>query len=141
MDYVCYILHCTNKKRTYVGITNNMTRRLRQHNGEINGGAKSTNSARSRPWSVVSTIAGFKCINHALMFEWALHHMKHIGTGSGIPKRFTQLRHLLCKSKWTRRAPLANTVPLTITFTLNDTMVRFVDQSGGPPLGSHLTIQ
>jgi len=35
----------------YTGVTNNIDRRLRQHNGEIKGGAKFTR--RSRPWTVV----------------------------------------------------------------------------------------
>ena len=38
-NYV-YILYSGN--RTYVGFSNNPTRRLRQHNGELVGGAKST---------------------------------------------------------------------------------------------------
>jgi structure-specific endonuclease subunit SLX1 len=48
--YVCYLLRLAKADsaaaRTYVGITNNLTRRLRQHNGEIKGGALSTKMAR-----------------------------------------------------------------------------------------------
>ena len=159
MDYLCYLLQSSNKKRTYVGITNNLTRRIRQHNGEISGGAKSTST--DRPWSIIVTVAGFQCINHALMFEWAMHHMKHIGNGirhihigvivpiehieqnvgNGVVKRFAQLQHLLCKSNWTRRAPLANTVPLTITFTSNETMSQFFSQLGTKQLGTHIIIK
>ena len=138
-DYLCYILQSSDKKRTYVGITNHMDRRIRQHNGEITGGAKSTKHAR--PWSVVVMIAGFKTINHALMFEWAMHHMKHIGNGSGISKRFAQLHYLLCKSKWTQRAPLAHTVRLTMTFTSNELMVKFLSQMGASQLGVHIIIK
>ena len=43
-EYVCYILKSGN--RTYNGSTNNMRRRLRQHNGEIKGGAKYTRGRR-----------------------------------------------------------------------------------------------
>ena len=39
-NYVCYILKCGNY--TYNGCTNNFKRRIRQHNGEIVGGAKCT---------------------------------------------------------------------------------------------------
>lgn len=35
---------------TYVGSTTDVVRRLRQHNGEIKGGAKTTR--RERPWSI-----------------------------------------------------------------------------------------
>ena len=75
------------------------------------------------------------------MFEWAMHHMKHIGTGSGISKRFAQLHYLLCKSKWTQRAPLANTVRLTIIFTSNEYMVNFLSQLGASKLGIHIIIK
>lgn len=42
--YIIYLLINTNNNYTYLGITNNSIRRLRQHNGEIKGGAKYTNS-------------------------------------------------------------------------------------------------
>ena len=42
--YIVYLLVNTsnNNNYTYLGITNNSIRRLRQHNGEIKGGAKYT---------------------------------------------------------------------------------------------------
>lgn len=47
--YFVYMLVSCDKKRTYIGCTNNLKKRLRQHNGEIVGGARAT--ARSRPWT------------------------------------------------------------------------------------------
>ena len=41
-DYRVYLLYHTIHNRTYLGITNNKERRIRQHNGEIKGGAKYT---------------------------------------------------------------------------------------------------
>ena len=41
-NYLVYILINTNNNKTYVGITNNSQRRIRQHNCEIKGGAKYT---------------------------------------------------------------------------------------------------
>lgn len=43
-DYIVYLLHNTLNRFVYVGSTNNRIRRLRQHNGEIVGGAKYTHA-------------------------------------------------------------------------------------------------
>jgi predicted GIY-YIG superfamily endonuclease len=43
-NYVVYVLKNTTHNKTYVGITNNTTRRIRQHNGELVGGAKYTST-------------------------------------------------------------------------------------------------
>ena len=43
-NYIVYLLYNTCNNKTYLGITNNSKRRIRQHNGEIKGGAKYTNA-------------------------------------------------------------------------------------------------
>ena len=42
LDYVVYLLVNTSNNKTYVGSTNNTKRRIRQHNGDLVGGAKYT---------------------------------------------------------------------------------------------------
>jgi hypothetical protein len=41
-NYNVYLLINNKNRCTYIGCTNNLTRRLRQHNGELVGGAKYT---------------------------------------------------------------------------------------------------
>lgn len=43
--WVVYLLQCSDKT-LYCGVTNHLQRRLRQHNGEIKGGAKYTSARR-----------------------------------------------------------------------------------------------
>ncbi|CAH9091390.1 unnamed protein product [Cuscuta europaea] len=54
-----YLILSTNPPiKTYVGVTTNFTRRLKQHNGELKGGAKA--SRAGRPWVCACLIQGFK---------------------------------------------------------------------------------
>jgi predicted GIY-YIG superfamily endonuclease len=111
MSFLCYVIESENKRCTYVGITNNLERRLRQHNGDLAGGAKYTSRDGLRPWSLVMTIHGFRSHQEALQFEWAYHHMKG---PRALPGRVVKLAKLLQKARWTRSAPEAALVPLTI---------------------------
>lgn len=52
MGWVCYLLWSEKLGKTYVGCTNNFSRRLRQHNGELSGGGIFT--SRGRPWELVA---------------------------------------------------------------------------------------
>ena len=53
-----------------MGVTVNLARRLRQHNGEIKGGAKAT---RGRgPWKIVGTVENLPTKRAALQLEWAM---------------------------------------------------------------------
>lgn len=69
-DHTCYILKSINYNRIYVGYTINFSRRIRQHNGEIVGGAKRTKGYR--PWVPLCTIQGFYDASSALRFEYRL---------------------------------------------------------------------
>jgi len=68
--WVCYLLTAPNTYRTYIGMTNNFARRLRQHNGELKGGAKYT-KAYSKEWKPSLLIGGFETRSEACKFEWA----------------------------------------------------------------------
>ena len=58
--------------RSYVGYTSDPAHRLRQHNGEVAGGAKHT--SRARPWAMQCVLSRFSTHAVALQFEWALQH-------------------------------------------------------------------
>lgn len=70
--YYCYLLRSLSEKhlnQTYIGFTDDPIHRLKQHNGEIKGGAKFT--SRGRPWQIVMVVSNFPNKIVALKFEWA----------------------------------------------------------------------
>lgn len=78
--YYCYCLYNDSNNKTYIGSTNNLVRRLRQHNGEITGGAKYT-TAQKVDWKHFFYITSSQFDHRtALSFEW---HLKHPRVGLG----------------------------------------------------------
>ena len=88
--FYCYLI-CTNNI-TYIGITNDLNRRLLQHNGQLAGGAKSTR--RYKTWEYHTVVAGFLDKNSAARFEYLWKQ------ASGLEKRIRKLDELLSKPEW-----------------------------------------
>ena len=109
-NWSCYIIK--NKNYTYVGVSNNVEKRLRAHNAEISGGAKYTTS-KGKDWKHICIIRGFPTKIESMQFEWALKHVPPRNAG-GIKNRITKLFILLNKQQWTKNAPLAETMPLIL---------------------------
>ena len=93
---VCYCIRNETKNRTYVGATNHFTRRIRQHNREIVGGAKATVGHK---WHNIILVHGFNTRHDLLSFEW---HFKHVVTvnKNGIKRRVEALKKLLSLDRW-----------------------------------------
>lgn len=109
-DWVFYIIK--NGHATYAGVSPDPVRRLRQHNGELKGGAKYT-TGRGPGWKHVCLVKGFQDKIQALQFEWAVKHVLPRNAG-GIDNRLQKLNTVLCRQQWTSKSPLASTVPLTL---------------------------
>lgn len=112
-NVVVYLL-CNETGRTYVGCTVNATRRLRQHNGELVGGAAQT--SRGRPWHHVLLVQGFVTLQQGLQFEyaWRRVHRRHKCPYT-VTGRRRSLELLMKMERWSRNAPLAAEVPLLVT--------------------------
>ena len=96
--YLVYIIKSKDKGITYIGMTNNFYRRLRQHNQEITGGAKYTK--KSKHWIPIMIIDGFLCKRDALQCDWRLKRK-----GKGIDGRLTYINYLLNNiEKWTKNS-------------------------------------
>ncbi len=69
-----YLLASEVATRTYVGIALDVAMRLRQHNGEIEGGAKSTRAAR--PWYVRAVFGPYRSRAKAQRIEAAIKQLR-----------------------------------------------------------------
>lgn len=101
MSYACYCL-VNPQGRTYVGFSTNLDRRLRQHNGEIQGGAKYTHGSS---WIRFLSVTGFPTQQAALQFEWAWKHTtRKITAKDAVERRCLALVTLLNKEQSTSKA-------------------------------------
>lgn len=114
-NWIFYII--ANNNFTYAGVSPNPVRRLRQHNGEICGGAKYTTSKGSG-WKHICLIHGFRNKIEAMQFEWAVKHIPPRNAG-GLRNRIKKLYLLFNKDKWTSKSPNANEIPLTIEWCID----------------------
>lgn len=74
MQY-CYILYNDVNQKTYNGYTVNLERRLRQHNGELSGGAKYTTRAKVQ-WKFLAIVECPEDMSKsdALALEWMIRY-------------------------------------------------------------------
>jgi structure-specific endonuclease subunit SLX1 len=93
--WFCYMLVSIDEKKqkTYVGATVNPDRRLRQHNGELSGGARATSG---RKWRRRFLVQGFDNEKAALRFEWRWKYLTRQAPGdSWMERRMHALSLLL----------------------------------------------
>ncbi|KAJ3320769.1 Slx4p interacting protein [Boothiomyces sp. JEL0866] len=129
--YACYLLVSlapSKKNVVYIGSTPNPIRRLRQHNGEISGGAKKT--IKSRPWEMAIVVYGFTSKFAALQFEWAWqnpHKSRHFKEKEFLGKQSE--RFLLSKLKalyLMLNLSHFQRWPLNLHFTLDSIYCKFI---------------
>lgn len=115
--YLVYLLRCENY--SYVGMTNDIFKRLRQHNGEISGGARYT--SKRRGWYPVMIIDGFQDMKSAMQCEWRLKRGK-----KGVNGRIKYLNKFLKNNeRWTSKSD--NIKDQKLTYYLDKDYVNIFD--------------
>lgn len=108
---------------TYVGATVDLDHRLRQHNGEISGGAKAT-SGRAGSWKRVCHVEGFADECAALQFEWSWKHWtKKFKGGFPLERRIKALNGLAGSPKATSKAIPFAALETPLIFVIEDDFV------------------
>lgn len=131
--WYCYILRNKLdefKHNTYNGSTNNPMRRLRQHNGELKGGARAT-SGKGGGWEIGAMLSGFPDHINALSCEWRIkcpsgRPGKRENKYRGISGRIGSLNEILPLDRWTGKCLISNS---TCKFKLHilEDLVQYLD--------------
>ena len=112
--HYCYILQNDDNQRTYNGYTVNTVKRLRQHNGSLSGGAKSTR--HSKTWRYIAIVSGFPDTHSALQCEWRIRkpfNKRRTREYCGPEGRIKGLNHVLHLDQWTSNS-IPNGFPLEV---------------------------
>jgi predicted GIY-YIG superfamily endonuclease len=129
-NWYCYILRNKNpqySKFTYNGSTNNLKRRLRQHNGEISGGAIYTKKA-SPDWEIYFLMTGFPDHKNTLSCEWRIKHTQgkprcqRPPQHRGINGRIIAMNDILQLEKWTNQCQYNNSDNQFTIYLANDVL-------------------
>jgi predicted GIY-YIG superfamily endonuclease len=96
-----YLLATADGAATYIGQTVNFARRLRQHRGEISGGARAT---RGRHMEPVAVVRGPLTLTQRLWLErrWK---MTRCAGPTAVARRLRSLDRVLAMDRWFRRQP------------------------------------
>lgn len=92
-----YMLRSSDNKKTYFGMTNNILRRIRQHNGIIKRGARYTKTGR--PWFPMLVATGVRTRQNAASLEWYCKHPR-TNKGRGLARRSSSMIEAIMSRKW-----------------------------------------
>ena len=93
-NYVYWIITETRNKKHYIGFTNCLNKRIKQHNSDQ--GARETKN--TGPWFYYRIICNFRTKNEALRFEWLLKH--NLRKNKSLKNKEDAMRSLCRKEEW-----------------------------------------
>lgn len=84
--YQVYIIYCDATNKSYVGYTVDIQKRLRQHNGEIKGGARAT---RHGNWRLVALLDDIATRSEAMSIEWHVKRARSLVARQNVLQNYT----------------------------------------------------
>ena len=93
-----YLLENSYNKKTYLGVSTDVVRRIRQHNNEICGGAKYTKINKEEGLWFPKVIVNDLSKIQALSFERTIKNMRRSGRGKTPFERRLYLIKKVCKN-------------------------------------------
>ena len=136
--WFCYILRNTSQQYrmcTYNGSTNDLHRRLRQHNEEIKGGAKATHG-KNNSWEYYALLSGFKDHINCLSCEWRFKLPsgkpgKREAKYNGPAGRILGLNQILHLDRWTSKC-IVNNRDCQYKLILTEDVAHYLDRTKIP---------
>lgn len=96
-EYCVYLLINTKNKYTYLGITNNSKKRIRQHNGEIKGGAKYTRAFKSNGEWIYYCKVNNLTKSESLSIERTCKNVRKRGKGKTPLEKRLYILNMVCE--------------------------------------------
>jgi len=92
-NYCVYLLVNTNNNKTYIGITNNINKRIKQHNNILSGGAKNTTmNIDNGKWIYYGFIHNLTK-NISLHLEKKIKNISKKNSGSPLERRINAINY------------------------------------------------
>lgn len=96
-NWMLYLLQNTDNEKTYLGVTVDIDRRLKQHNGDLTGGAKYTKANKGNGKWVVKKLVKDLTKSQAFSFETQIKNKRNKGKGkTPLEKRIYLINNFIC---------------------------------------------
>ena len=117
--YFVYLLKSEVSNRTYVGYTNDISNRVRVHNGLPGRGKGAKKTMVGRPWKVAMFVS-FEHERTAMQYEFCVQRTKKVRRGTGVANKMKVMKFLLSQERICSIAPLTSELKRVLFFSNDD---------------------
>ena len=114
--YFVYLLKSEVSNRTYIGYTNDITNRVKVHNGLPGRGKGAKRTRTHRPWKVVMFVS-FEHERTAMQYEFCVQRTRRFKRGTGVANKMKVMKGLLSQERICSTAPLTSELKRVLFFS------------------------